>query len=168
MEPEKKFKNLSLQYRNYLDEVNKILISYNPKIKYSFIDINKYYNMVNDINNRLLILENDIYHLFMNYEKTNETIFKLKNLLKQRNKIIIRNLLTSKKYKDYVNKLSQDNKRSIKSIEDTLTELMKKYSMTWKCCWSFLEIDDSGNPKSINLFDINDILFFKQNLHIKQ
>jgi hypothetical protein len=45
---------------------------------------------------------------------------------------------------------------------------MKKYSMTWKCCWSFLEIDDSGNPKSINLFDINDILFFKQNLHIKQ
>jgi hypothetical protein len=168
MEPEKKFKNLSLQYRNYLDEVNKILISYNPKITYSFIDINKYYNMVNDINNRLLILENDIYHLFMNYEKTNETIFKLKNLLKQRNKIIIRNLLTSKKYKDYVNKLSQDNKRSIKSVEDTLTELMKKYSMTWKCCWSFLEIDDYGNPKNINLFDINDILFFKQNLHIKQ
>jgi hypothetical protein len=123
MEPEKKFKNLSLQYRNYLDEVNKILISYNPKIKYSFIDINKYYNMVNDINNRLLILENDIYHLFMNYEKTNETIFKLKNLLKQRNKIIIRNLLTSKKYKDYVNKLSQDNKRSIKKYADAIPQV---------------------------------------------
>jgi predicted nucleic acid-binding Zn-ribbon protein len=168
MEPEKKFKNLSLQYRNYLDEVNKILISYNPKIKYSFIDINNYYRMINDINNKLLILENDIHHLFTNYEKTNDTIYKLKNLLKQRNKIIIRNLLTSKKYKDYVNKLSQDNKRSIKSVEDTLTELMKKYSMTWKCCWSFLEIDDNGNPKNINLFDINDILFFKQNLHIKQ
>jgi len=61
MEPEKKFKNLSLQYRNYLDEVNKILISYNPKIKYSFIDINNYYRMINDINNKGVVTNQSKY-----------------------------------------------------------------------------------------------------------
>ena len=42
--------------------------------------LNKYYKMINEVNNKLLILENDIYHLFTNYEKTNDTIYKLKNL----------------------------------------------------------------------------------------
>ena len=167
MEPDKKFKNLSTQYRNYLDEVNKILISYNPKIEYSFKDLNNYYNMINDINTKLLIVEKDIYHLFKNYEKTNENIYKLKNLLKQRNKIIIRNLLSSNLYQEYIKKLSIENKRSIKNIEDTLTELMKKYAMTWRCCWSFLQIDDNGHIKSIELFDINDIHFFNGKLNIK-
>ena len=39
--------------------------------------------------------------------------------------------------------------------------------MTWRCCWSFLEIDDNGHIKKMELFDINDINFFKQKLNIK-
>ena len=167
MEREKKFKNLSAQYRNYLDEVNKVLIAYDPSKEHSFKELNNYYNMINVINIRLLIVEKDIYHLFKNYGKTNENIYKLKNLLKQRNKIIIRNLLTSSLYQEYIKKLSIDNKKNIKHIEDTLIELMKKYAMTWRCCWSFLEIDDNGHIKKMELFDINDINFFKQKLNIK-
>jgi DNA repair photolyase len=123
--------------------------------------------MINDINTRLLIVEKDIHHLFKNYAKTNENIYKLKNLLRQRNKIIIRNLLTSSLYEEYLKKLSIDNKRTIKNIEDTIIELMKKYAMTWRCCWSFLEIDDNGHIKKMELFDINDINFFKERLKIK-
>jgi hypothetical protein len=167
MEREKKFKNLSAQYRNYLDEVQKILITYIPTKEYSFKELNNYYNMINDVNTRLLIVEKDIHHLFKNYAKTNENIYKLKNLLRQRNKILIRNLLTSSLYAEYLKKLSIDNKRSIKHIEDTLIELMKKYAMTWRCCWSILEIDENGHIKKIELFDINDINFFKERLKLK-
>ena len=123
--------------------------------------------MINDVNTRLLIVEKDIHHLFKNYAKTNENIYKLKNLLRQRNKIIIRNLLTSSLYEEYLKKLSIDNKRTIKHIEETLIELMKKYAMTWRCCWSILEIDENGHIKKMELFDINDINFFKERLKIK-
>lgn len=167
MEQDKKFKNLSSLYKNYLDQVEKILANYDIKKIYEFKDLNNYYNLVNDVNTKLLIVEKDIDHLFKNYEKSNLTISKLKNLLRQRNKIIIRNLLSSKMYQDYLQKLSIDNKRSVKSIDDVLVELMKKYAMTWKCCWSFLEIDDDGHIKRIEIFDINDLNFFREKLNLK-
>jgi hypothetical protein len=38
--------------------------------------------------------------------------------------------------------------------------------MKWKCCWSFLQIDENGYPKKIQLFDINDIKLLKNKLKI--
>jgi len=167
MEKDKKFKNLSSQYKNYLDEISKILVTYDVRKEYSFQEINTIYNIISNINEKHLIVERDISHLFINYEKSNEIISKLRNLLKKRNKQIIKNLLTSELYKSFINKLAIEYKRSNSTIEKIIDELIKKYSMTWKCCWSFLEIDSIGNIKKIELFDINDINFIREKMNLK-
>jgi hypothetical protein len=167
MATEKKIINLSSQYKNYLDEVHKVMLNYDINKIYSFIELNKYYNTINEINNKLLIVEKDIDNLFNNYDKKNENINKLKDLLRKRNTIVIRNLLSSELYREYLKKLSTEKKRTIKSIDSALTIIIKKYAMTWKCCWGFLEIYENGNVKKIELFDINDINILNKELHIK-
>jgi len=166
METDKTFKNLSTQYKNYLNEINNVLINFNPKKNYSFLEINNYYNSINDINNKLFIVEKDIELLIDKYDKTNEIIYKLRNLIKKRNTEIIRNLLKSDLYKTYINNLQNEYKKPIKSINESFIELIKIYSMKWKCCWSFLQIDENGHPKKIQLFDINDIKLLKNKLKI--
>jgi len=164
MEPEKKFKNLNSRYTKYLNEVSKILINYDRKKEYTFEEINGIYETISKINVENLIVENDINHLFQNYAKSNETIIKLESIVKKRNTIIIKNLLTSELYKKFINKLSVDHKSSSKKIETIILKLIKKYSMVWKCCWTFIEITNNGVIKNIQLFDINDINFIKENL----
>ena len=90
---DKKFINLSNEYKKYLIEVDKILNKFEIIKEYSFKYINELYNRIDSINNKLLIVEKDIFNLFYNYEGNNETIKKLKNLVEKRNKQIIRNLL---------------------------------------------------------------------------
>ena len=167
MEKDKKFKNLSSQYKNYLDEISKILVTYDVKKEYSFQEINTIYNIISNINEKHLIVERDISHLFINYEKSNEFISKLRDLLRKRKKEIIKNLLTSELYKSFINKLSIEYKKSSSTIEKIIDELIKKYAMTWKCCWSFVEVDSSGNIKKIELFDISDINFIREKMNIK-
>ena len=164
---DKKFKNLTAQYKTYLESINVVLKDFNPKKEYSINEINLLYNSINDINIKQLIVEKDIEELIKNYDKSNEIIYKLRYLLKKRNKEIIRNVLKSEIYKNYINKLSIDYNKSKNEIEGALIELIKKYSMKWKCCWSFIEIDNNGNLKKIELFDLNDIKFIKEKLKIK-
>lgn len=161
---DKKFKNLSAQYKNYLDDVNNFLKTFDYNKNSEFKDINNLYNMINDLNDKHLIVEKDIDHMFKNYEKSNEIIYKLRKLLKMRNKEIIRRLLLSDVYKNYITKLSTEYKKSSKIIEPIIINLIKKYSMTWKCCWSFVEIDENGNIKKMELFDLNDINYLKEML----
>jgi hypothetical protein len=52
--------------------------------------------------------------------------------------------------------------------DEIALELIKKYSMVWKCCWSFIEIDNKGIVKKIQLFDINDINFIRDKLNINK
>ena len=80
---DKKFKNLSTEYKKYLTQVEKILKNYDQKKELSFKEINDLYNRINDINTQLLIVEKDIYNLFYNYYNNNETINKLKNLVEK-------------------------------------------------------------------------------------
>jgi hypothetical protein len=164
MEKEKKFLNLSAAYRNYLNEIDKILLNYDITKSYNFKEINSFYDQINNINNKLLIVEKDIDNLFNNYLKSNDTINKMKHLLKYRNTEIIRNILRSDQYKIYVQKLHNEYKKDIKKIENALLDIIKKYSMSWKCCWSFIDIDSHGNVKKIELFDINDIKSFKEKI----
>jgi hypothetical protein len=164
MEQDKKFKNLNTRYKTYLDEISKVFITYDLKKQYSYQDINAIYETISKINEKNLIVEKDIDHIFKNYEKINETISKLKNLIMQRNKIIIKNLLSSELYKIFIDKLANDYKTDKKNIETIILELIKKYSMVWKCCWSFIEVDSNGLIKKIQLFDINDIQFIKDKL----
>jgi hypothetical protein len=167
MEKEKKFKNLSEQYRNYLNEIDGILRNFNITITYPFNILNDYYTQINIINDRRLILEKDIEHLIKNYEKTNLTIQKLKCLLRKRNKEIVRNLLTSDIYKEYLNKLHAETKKSISNIDAIFMEIIKKYAMNWKCCWSFVEFDSNGITKKVELFDVNDIKYLRESLGVK-
>jgi hypothetical protein len=164
MEQEKKFKNLNARYKIYLDEISKVFTTYDSKKQHSYHDINVIYEIISKINEKNLIVEKDIDHIFKNYEKTNETISKLKNLIMQRNKIIIKNLLSSELYKIFLNKLALEYKTDKNKIEIIILELIKKYSMVWKCCWSFIDIDSNGLIKKIQLFDINDIQFIKDKL----
>jgi len=168
MEKDKKFKNLNSQYKNYLEEISKILSSYEVKKEYSFQELNLIYNMISNINEKNLIIEKDIDNLFKNYEKSNIIISKLEDLLKKRNKIIIKSLLNSDLYKNFINKLSIEYKKSYKIIDSIILELLKKYSMSWKCCWSFLEINLDGIVKKIELFDLNDINFIREKLNINK
>ena len=158
---DKKFKNLSNEYKKYLIEVDKILNKFEIIKEYSFKDINELYNRIDNINNKLLIVEKDIFNLFYNYEGNNETIKKLKNLVEKRNKQIIRNLLESNLYKNYILKIQPIYKKNLKEINDIFLKLIKKYSMSWKCGWSFLDIDINGIIRKIELFDVNDIKLFK-------
>lgn len=164
MEQDKKFKNLNSRYKTYLDEISKVFATYDLKKQHSYQEINLIYEIISKINEKNLIVEKDIDHIFKNYEKTNETISKLKNLIMQRNKIIIKNLLSSELYKIFLNKLALEYKTDKNKIEIIILELIKKYSMVWKCCWSFIEVDSNGLIKKIQLFDINDIQFIKDKL----
>ena len=167
MELDKKIKNLNARYKNYLDEISKVLITFDIKKEYSYQEINTIYEIISKINEKNLIVEKDIDDLIKNYEKSNEIINKLQNLIKKRNKIIIKNLLTSDLYKNFINKLLLDYKDynvDKNKIESIILELIKKYSMVWKCCWSFIQIDSNGVIKKIQLFDINDINFVKEKL----
>jgi dsDNA-specific endonuclease/ATPase MutS2 len=157
---DKKFKNLSTEYKKYLTQVEKILKNYDQKKELSFKEINDLYNRINDINIQLLIVEKDIYNLFYNFDGNNETINKLKNLVENRNKEIIRKLLESSIYKNYITKLQSIYKKSEREIKDAFFKLLKKYSMSWKCCWSFLDMDEHATIKKIELFDVNDIKLF--------
>jgi hypothetical protein len=163
---QKTFKNLSSEYKKYLKEIDNVLINYNVNEVYKFSILNKYYNDINDVNTALLIVEKDIDNLINLYEKSdqNNTINKLKSLLKQRNSEIIRNLLKSSIYKDYIEKLYTEGSKKISKtkIDSVMMEIIKKYAMSWKCCWSFLKIDDNGHIKNIELFDINDINYYNE------
>lgn len=159
---DKKFKILSPEYKKYLTQVEKILKNYDhDKTTLSFEGINTLYYRINDLNTQLLIVEKDIYNLFYNYDEKNITISKLKDLVERRNKQIITNLLKSKIYQDYIAELQITYKKKKTDIEDKFFKLIKKYSMSWKCCWSFLDIDNAGNIKSIQLFDVADIKLFQ-------
>jgi hypothetical protein len=168
---QKTFKNLSSEYKKYLKEIENVLINYNVNEVYKFSILNKYYNDINTVNTELLIVEKDIDNLINSYEKSdqNETINKLKTLLKQRNSEIIRNLLKSSIYQNYLEKLYIEGGKKISKtkIDSVMMEIIKKYSMTWKCCWSFLKIDDNGNIKNIELFDINDINYYNERIKRK-
>jgi hypothetical protein len=165
---DKIFKNLSNEYKKYLTEIKKVLEDFNINNSYKFSDLNKLYKAVNDVNTKLLIVEKDIDNLIYKYEKSdqNETINKLKSLLAQRNKEIIRKLLKSTIYNEYIEKLySESNKKINKTkINDVLLKIIKKYAMSWKCCWSFLTMNDDGNIKSMELFDINDINYYNEKI----
>jgi hypothetical protein len=166
---QKTFKNLSSEYKKYLKEIENVLINYNVNEIYKFSILNKYYNDINAVNTELLIVEKDIDNLINSYEKSdqNETINKLKSLLKQRNSEIIRNLLKSSIYQNYLEKLYIDNNKKISKtkIDQVMMEIIKKYAMSWKCCWSFLNLDESGNIKNMELFDLNDINFYNEKIN---
>ena len=168
---QKTIKNLSSEYKKYLKEIENVLINYNVSEVYKFNMLNKYYNDVNAVNTELLIVEKDIDNLINSYEKSdqNETINKLKSLLKQRNSEIIRNLLKSSIYQNYLEKLYIDGGKKISKtkIDGVMMEIIKKYAMSWKCCWSFLKIDDNGHIKNIELFDINDINYYNERINRK-
>ena len=159
-----KFKHLTSQYKKYLHDVDKILKNY--KDDDTFENLNKLYTKINDLNTKSLILEKDIDDLFHNYTVNNETIQKMKQLLKKRNKIIVFNLLNSIQYKEYVKKLQTQYKVSLSRVEKALQMMIKKYSMTWKCCWSFVEINDDAKIKKIELFDVDDIEYFKKKIRV--
>jgi hypothetical protein len=169
---DKTFKNLSTEYKKYLTEIENILINYKSNEKYTFSQLNKLYNDINGVNTELLIVEKDIDNLINLYEKSNknETINKLKSILEQRNTEIIRKLLKSKVYTDYIDKLYNDEGKKISKdkIDQVMMEIIKKYAMSWKCCWSFLKLDDSGNIKGIELFDMNDIKYFNEKIKGKK
>ena len=166
---QKIFKNLSNDYKKYLSEIDILLKNYKISENYTFIQLNKLYVDINQINTKLLIVEKDIDNLINNYEKaaTNETINKLKSILEQRNTEIIRKLLKSTIYKDYIDKLYNDGGKKVSKakIDEILMEIIKKYAMSWKCCWSFLNLDDSGNIKNMELFDLNDINFYNEKIN---
>lgn len=159
---DKKFKILSPEYKKYLNQVEKILKNYDlNNTNLSFKEVDLLYNRINDLNTQLLIVEKDIHNLFYNYEEKNETVTKLKDLVEKRNKKIIINLLKSKLYQDYISELRIIYKKNKTDVEERFLKLIKRYSMSWKCCWSFLDIDETGNIKKIQLFDTDDIKIFK-------
>jgi len=169
---DKTFKNLSTEYKKYLTEIEKLLINYKLEEKYTFTQLNKFYRDINGVNTELLIVEKDIDNLINYYEKSekNETINKLKSILQQRNTEIIRKLLKSKVYTEYIDKLYNDGgkKLSKNKIDEVMMEIIKKYAMSWKCCWSFLKLDDNGNIKGIELFDMNDINYYNEKIKMKK
>ena len=72
MEPDKKFKNLSSTYRKYLDEVEKLLASYDTKKVYEFNDLNNYLMKI-----ILKSLKGELTHIEV---EPNQTVLYLNNI----------------------------------------------------------------------------------------
>lgn len=170
----KKFFNLSLNYKNLLNDIKNILnndlITKIANNKISFLEINNLFVEINNICYKNNCNIYDLNRLINFYDKENIIIQILKKLTNLRNKHIIlnakNNILWDSNLKNVQIKIKKLTNKTfeIKKIEDYFLEVLKKYKYYWDGYWHIFEIDTKGNIKNINLFDIEEIEEIKNKL----
>jgi hypothetical protein len=170
----KKFSNLSLNYKNLLNDIknllnNEIIIKIaNNKIDYS--EINNLFVEINNICYKNNCNIYDLNKLINFYDKENIIIQILKKLTNLRNRNIIMNSRENKLWEENLKNIQLKLKNltnktfEIKKIEDQFIVVLKKYKYYWDGYWHIFDIDNKGNIKNINLFDIEEIEEIKNNL----
>jgi hypothetical protein len=156
----KKFVNLTSNYKNFLLDCENI---------FKLIELNDILSIekLNDIyiNINLCIQSNelqisDINHLIQNYSKPNDQVNNLKKFVYLRNYLIIKILLRSSKWKDFISKLKiKCNNANTKNVENAFIKLLEKYLGMWNTIDKIINLDKRNNIKMVEIIDPDDYSF---------
>jgi len=163
----KKFVNLSNDYKHFLNicnnKINHLEIDQNTSLDL----LNKYHN---EIQNELLDNDSfnnnfeisDINHILANYDKENSVVTQLRKLVHYRNYLILKIVLRSSVWKEFILSLREKckesgcKKLSIKIIEETFLKLLETYIEYWNGFWKFLIFNKKNQIKDIVIIDPED------------
>lgn len=163
----KKFVNLSNDYKHFLNicnnKINHLEIDQNTSLDL----LNKYHN---EIQNELLDNDSfnnnfeisDINHILANYDKENSIVTQLRKLVHYRNYLILKIVLRSSVWKEFILSLREKckesgcKKLSIKIIEETFLKLLETYIEYWNGFWKFLIFNKKNQIKDIVIIDPED------------
>jgi hypothetical protein len=163
----KKFVNLSNDYKHFLNicnnKINHLEIDQNTSLDL----LNKYhYEIQNELldndsfNNNFEI--SDINHILANYDKENSIVTQLRKLVHYRNYLILKIVLRSSVWKEFILSLREKckesgcKKLSIKIIEETFLKLLETYIEYWNGFWKFLIFNKKNQIKDIVIIDPED------------
>jgi len=152
----KKFVNLPKNYREYLENCNKIInIDINDLIDLTLLNqLHKeieYFLIKHDLQ------ISDINHIIQNYDKENEIINKIKKLIYYRNFKLIKLILRSKIWQTFIINLKSkiDKELTIKQIENGVVNLFQKYIGTWNTIDKYIKMK-KNEIKEIEIIDPED------------
>ena len=162
----KKFINLPNKYKNLLNEIKLIftreILENLAKNEISYQNLLDLHNKIEDICNSNDCNSYDINKMINYYEKKNSIIDILKKIASLRNKYIVLHAQKSEFWNKNLNDIKLKIKKNkgkdieIDIIEKYYIKILKKYKYNWDGLWSTIEINNKGNIKNVNLFDIDD------------
>lgn len=156
----KKFSNLSSNYKKFLQECSNIFnnIELNDNLDLSYL--NSLHKLVETCLQPNELQISDINHLIENYLKNNDQIINLQKLVHLRNYKIIKILLRSNQWKDFIIKLKNKcNETNTKNIENSFIKLLEKYLGTWNTIDKFIILDKKNSIKTVEIVDPDDYEF---------
>lgn len=152
----KKFVNLSTQYKNFLNKIKDINISNNL----SFDELNDLHKNIENIFVQYDLQISDVNHMMENYEKTNNQIDILKKLVYHRNYNYMKMILRSECWKDFIIKLRiklQDKKKlTVKQVEEIFIKLLNRHINRWNSLDKYIIMNKRNQIKEIEIIDPED------------
>lgn len=156
----KKFSNLSSNYKKFLQECSSIFNNIELNDNLDLLDLNVLQKSIETYLQPNELQISDINHLIENYLKNNDQIVNLQKFVHLRNYKIIKILLRSSQWKEFIIKLkSKCNKTNTKNIENAFIKLLEKYLGTWNTIDKFIILDKKNSIKTVEIVDPDDYEF---------
>ena len=152
---EKKFQNLSIDYRLFLDDVNNKLSLINLNKEINLKKLENYKNEINEIGYKYNIHNSDINRLLLQCTNNHNGLNLLKDFTLLRNIKLLEKTIKNSKYLDFINNLKEKEKLNSKEIDLGLTKFWNKYLTHWDGFWKFIDYS-GGNIKKIEILDPKD------------
>ena len=153
----KKFVNLSAEYKNFLIKIKEINISFD---NLDFNELNDLHIKIQNYLEEFNLQISDINHMMENYEKTNNQIEMLIKLVYYRNYNYMKMILRSGCWKDFIIKLRmklQDKRKlTIKEIEEVFIKLLNRYIGRWNSLDKFIVMNKKNQINEIEIIDPED------------
>jgi len=156
----KKFVNLTNNYKKFLLECHNIFKDIELNDNLSIDKLNKLHKTINICIQTNELQISDINHLLENYSKENTQVENLKKFVYLRNFLIIKILLRSEYFTDFIIKLKNKyNSNNIKELENGFIKLLEKYLGSWNTIEKIIILDKKNNIKMIEIIDPDDYKF---------
>lgn len=156
----KKFVNLTNNYKKFLLECDNIFKEIELNDNLSIDKLNKLHKIINIAIQTNELQISDINHLLENYSKENTQVENLKKFVYLRNFLIIKILLRSEYFTDFIIKLKNKyNNNNIKELENGFIKLLEKYLGLWNTIEQIIILDKKNNIKMIEIIDPDDYKF---------
>lgn len=156
----KKFSNLSSNYKKFLQECSNTFNNIELNDNLDLAHLNLLHKSVETCLQPNELQISDINHLIENYLKNNDQIVNLQKLVHLRNYKIIKILLRSNQWKEFIIKLkSKCNETNTKNIENSFIKLLEKYLGTWNTIDKFIILDKKNSIKTVEIVDPDDYDF---------
>jgi len=156
----KKFSNLSSNYKKFLQDCLNIFNNIELNDNLDLAHLNVLHKSIETCLQPNELQISDINHLIENYLKNNDQIVNLQKLVHLRNYKIIKILLRSNQWKDFIIKLKNKcNETNTKNIENSFIKLLEKYLGTWNTIDKFIILDKKNSIKTVEIVDPDDYEF---------